>query len=421
MAPLAFDALLMEICYYVQLDRLVKELIVPLENQISSEQEKKQAVVVKKETREIQEIVGQKRRARTLEGTASTRSSASKEQMVAVFGTRRSKRVKVDVAPILYVPKVEEESWEASPHPTSGVVPRNSPLLDDSSTTDDTMAVMNGGNEDGENSTGSSQRDSAAVAAATMVHKARKGNQTFDERFNDLMAFKAEYGHCNVPKTRSSNNKYLSLGKWCSDIRVSYKAIKEGRIPLSYKLSKADIQRLENAGFEWNLSKRIPFDERLKDLIAFKAEYGHCNVPQTKPRNNKYLSLGPWCRNMRQSYKATKEGRSSGRKLSKAEIQRLENVGFEWKVSKRIPFDERLKDLIAFKAEYGHCNVPTKRSSNNKYFSLGRWCSDIRVSYTGKAIKEGRSPHCKLSKAEIQRLENAGFEWNLSKKVPFDE
>ena len=343
MAPLAFDALLMEICYYVQLDRLAKELIVPLENQIGSEQEKKQAVVVKKETQEIQEVVGQKRRARTLEDTAtSTRSSASKEQMVAVFGTRRSKRVKVDVAPILYVPKVEEESWEASPHPTSGVVPRNSPLLDDSSATDDTMAVMNGGNEDGENSTGSSQRDSAAVAAATMVHKARKGNQTFDERFNDLMAFKAEYGHCNVPKTRSSNNKYLSLGKWCSDIRVSYKAIKEGRIPLSYKLSKADIQRLENAGFEWNLSKRIPFDERLKDLIAFKAEYGHCNVP-------------------------------------------------------------------------------TKRSSNNKYFSLGRWCSDIRVSYTGKAIKEGRSPHCKLSKAEIQRLENAGFEWNLSKKVPFDE
>ena len=247
MAPLAFDALLMEICYYVQLDRLAKELIVPLENQIGSEQEKKQAVVVKKETQEIQEVVGQKRRARTLEDTAtSTRSSASKEQMVAVFGTRRSKRVKVDVAPILYVPKVEEESWEASPHPTSGVVPRNSPLLDDSSTTDDTMAVMNGGNEDGENSTGSSQRDSAAVAAATMVHKARKGKHTFDKRFNDLMAFKAEYA-----STRSRNNKHTSLGLWCSGIRRSYKAIKEGGISKHTRLSEADIQRLEKAGFEW--------------------------------------------------------------------------------------------------------------------------------------------------------------------------
>ena len=56
-----FNPLLMEICYHVQLDRLGKEFIVPLEKQISSEQEEKQ--VVQKET---QEIVGQKRRACTI-------------------------------------------------------------------------------------------------------------------------------------------------------------------------------------------------------------------------------------------------------------------------------------------------------------------------------------------------------------------
>ena len=100
----------MENCYCVQLDRLVKEFIVPLEKQISSEQEEKQVVEKEKET---QEIVGQKRRARSCTSTCSTTSSSSKEQMVAVGGTRRSKRVKV--APIRYVPVVEEESWEASP------------------------------------------------------------------------------------------------------------------------------------------------------------------------------------------------------------------------------------------------------------------------------------------------------------------
>jgi hypothetical protein len=105
-----FNTLLIEICYCVQLDRLVKEFVVPLEKKISIEQEEKQ--VAEKE-RESQEIVGQKRRARTCTGMSSTSSSASKEQMVAVGGTRRSKRVKV--APIRYVPVVEEESWEASP------------------------------------------------------------------------------------------------------------------------------------------------------------------------------------------------------------------------------------------------------------------------------------------------------------------
>jgi len=85
MTPLAariqYNTILMEIYYCVQLNRLVKEFIVPLETQISEEEEKQ---VVEKET---QEIDGQKRRACTCTGTSST-SSASKE-MVAAGGTRR--------------------------------------------------------------------------------------------------------------------------------------------------------------------------------------------------------------------------------------------------------------------------------------------------------------------------------------------
>ena len=59
---------------YVQLDRLVKEFIVPLEKQFSGEKGERQ--VVEKDT---QEIVGQKRRAHT--GTSST--SASKKMVAA--------------------------------------------------------------------------------------------------------------------------------------------------------------------------------------------------------------------------------------------------------------------------------------------------------------------------------------------------
>jgi hypothetical protein len=180
--------------YCVQRDRLVKEFIVPLEKQIRSEQEEKQ--VVENETREI---VGQKRRAR---GTGM--SSASKAEMVAVGGTRRSKRVKV--APTRYAPVVEEESWTTSPHASSGIVTtRNiaalapSPPLDESSATDETTA-MNGSNE---NVNISSSRRVSAVAAATRANKrSSKVNKTFNERLEDLMSFKAEFGHCNVPKTK---------------------------------------------------------------------------------------------------------------------------------------------------------------------------------------------------------------------------
>jgi hypothetical protein len=257
-----------------------------------------------------------------------------------------------------------------------------------------------------------SSRRVSAVAASTRVLKRRKVHKTFDERIKDLKSFKAEFGHCNVPQTTSRNNKYLSLGRWCRDMRMSYKSIKEGGIPLSYKLSKADMKRLENAGFELNLCKKFNFDERFKDLMAFKAEFGHCNVPQTPSSNNKYRSLGKWCSDIRRSYKDIQEGGIPRKyKLSKADMKRLENAGFEWNVCKKITFDERFKDLMTFKAKFGHCNVPCTPSSNNTHLSLGQWCSNMRQSY--KAIKKGGRLRCKLSKADIKRLEKAGFEWRL--------
>ena len=237
---------------------------------------------------------------------------------------------------------------------------------------------------------------------------------TFDERFKDhLMVFKAEFGHCNVPQTRSRNNKYLSLGVWRTHVRQSYKSIKEGGIPKCNKLSKADIQRLENVGFELSRGqKKCTFDERFEDLMAFKAEFGHCNVPQTRSRTNKYLSLGVWRTHVRQSYKSIKEGGiPKYNKLSKADIQRLENVGFEWSLRhNKCTFDE-----------FGHCNVPKTRSRTNKYLSLGVWYNHWRQSYI--TIKQGGIPNqYKLSKADIKRLENAGFEWSLGhKKCTFDE
>ena len=138
---------------------MVKEFIVPLEKQISSEQEEKQVV-----ENEPQEIVGQKRRART--GTSST--SASKEQMVAAGGTRRSKRVKV--APTRYVPVVEEESWTTSLNASSGVLIRDTTLA--ASPLDESGATA-----DGEISNEAADKDSSqrvlAVAAATRANTRR--------------------------------------------------------------------------------------------------------------------------------------------------------------------------------------------------------------------------------------------------------
>ena len=77
------------------------------------------------------------------------------------------------------------------------------------------------------------------------------------------------YDHCNVSGTGDD----ASLGQWCGELRVSYKQIQNNQPP-RMKLSNEQIQRLNDAGFEWCLRKGSKsFDERFIDLVAYKAKY----------------------------------------------------------------------------------------------------------------------------------------------------
>ena len=69
----------------------------------------------------------------------------------------------------------------------------------------------------------------------------------FNKRCRDLMAFKEKFGHCNVPLQYVDN---LSLGKWVSNMRYSYKRNQEGNKP-QHNLSLDRIERLEEIGFKW--------------------------------------------------------------------------------------------------------------------------------------------------------------------------
>ena len=148
--------------------------------------------------------------------------------------------------------------------------------------------------------------------------------KTFDERFNDLMAFKAKYGHCNV----SFTGEDASLANWCTQLRGSYKKMQNNQKPKS-KLSDEQIQRLNDAGFKWSLRKaNSGFDEHFNDLMAFKAKYGHCNVSQY----SEDASLGIWCVTVRGSYKKMQNNQKPKIKLSDEQIQHLNDAGFKFKV-----------------------------------------------------------------------------------------
>jgi SOS response regulatory protein OraA/RecX len=243
--------------------------------------------------------------------------------------------------------------------------------------------------------------------------KRRAPQQSFDDRLNDLMAFKAKYGHCDV----SQRGGDASLGKWCSQVRWSYKKIQSNQKPRKKnnkkpenKLSDEQIQRLIDAGFNWSLVRKVgsAFDERFNDLMAFKSKYGHCDVSQ----RGENASLGQWCIVLRVSYKKIQNNKKPENKLSDGQIQRLIDTGFNWSLVRKVgsAFDERFNDLMTFKAKYGHCDV----SQRGGDASLGKWCSQLRSSY--KKMENKKKPHTKLSDEQIQRLNDAGFKWSLQKE-----
>ena len=76
---------------------------------------------------------------------------------------------------------------------------------------------------------------------------------TFDKRYDELKAFEAKFGHCNVSHSQACSNKpYTSLARWCSQIRLSRKKqLDKGKKPMQLELSQAQIERLNALGFRW--------------------------------------------------------------------------------------------------------------------------------------------------------------------------
>ena len=134
-----------------------------------------------------------------------------------------------------------------------------------------------------------------------------------------------------------------------------------------------------------SLSRQSSWEQRFKELKAFKKRYGHCNVPSIYPPNP---ALGHWTRSVR---KAKKHGT-----LTKERVRRFDDLGFCWVLE--YSWDQRIKDLKAFKKKYGHCNVPSRYQPD---LALGHWVYWVRR----------KKKHCKLTEKKVRCLDALGFVW----------
>jgi hypothetical protein len=72
----------------------------------------------------------------------------------------------------------------------------------------------------------------------------------WDSRFEDLVLFKSEFGHCVVPQLYSNPK---GLGKWVSKQREQYKRLMDGK---SSFITQDRIEKLNGIGFSWSAKGR---------------------------------------------------------------------------------------------------------------------------------------------------------------------
>ena len=145
--------------------------------------------------------------------------------------------------------------------------------------------------------------------------------KSFEQRIEDLRAYKEKNRHVNVKKSEDK-----SLYGFCNHMRHARNNPEKSKA----LINDDRISSLDALGFDWAVkeqgAKKL-FDQRVDDLRVYKEEHGHVNV---KHREDK--SLYDFCGHIRRARNNPDAGR---RKLTAEDIASLDALGFNWSIKEQ--------------------------------------------------------------------------------------
>eukprot|EP00555_Chaetoceros_dichaeta_P010770 CAMPEP_0198264118 /NCGR_PEP_ID=MMETSP1447-20131203/14894_1 /TAXON_ID=420782 /ORGANISM="Chaetoceros dichaeta, Strain CCMP1751" /LENGTH=380 /DNA_ID=CAMNT_0043952965 /DNA_START=122 /DNA_END=1264 /DNA_ORIENTATION=+ len=247
---------------------------------------------------------------------------------------------------------------------------------------------------------------SSQKAPPTKTRKRGWVKKTWEERLEELKAYKAQNGDCNVPTLSKTNP---SLGHWVHDQRKQYRLYDSGK---QTSMTSVRVAKLEIIGFKWALQKHTcmkSWAERYAELAKYKDVHFNTNVPIRWKKNP---SLGQWVSTQRQEYGNFMAGKKSN--MTRSRIDTLNSIGFMWclrdttKMAPRKSWGMHFKALENFKLEHGHCDVRV-RSKQHPTGALGRWVEKQRSQFP--LFSEGKP--CKITEEQVNKLESLGFKWRV--------
>jgi hypothetical protein len=152
-------------------------------------------------------------------------------------------------------------------------------------------------------------------------------------------------------------------------------------------------------------AKKETWDMRFDELVAYKKAHGTFNT--TQKRGGKHNGLNQWIEYQRKKYKQNRE------RFDPQRLARLESISFPFvrKSEHFLTFDERLQQLLGYKAKTGHCNVPQDGKGAPK--GLGHFVLDQRKYFHQMRRVEGKKTP--LTQERIDKLNALGFQWTLKR------
>jgi hypothetical protein len=156
-------------------------------------------------------------------------------------------------------------------------------------------------------------------------HKEHIRDQRWRTRYEQLVQYQKQHGHCHVTVTDSNDGKAFS--DWIRDQR---------RLCRLGKLKPDRKHLLDQIGFVWSSSIWM---EKYQELVQFKEQHGHCTVPTNYKENPR---LASWVRSLRCDQLQGK--------LRADRKQLLDEIGFIWRKTpedhEKEKTQKRLHELI---------------------------------------------------------------------------
>ena len=137
----------------------------------------------------------------------------------------------------------------------------------------------------------------------------RHTQNTWEQSFQKLLAYKKEHGDVLVPQNYKTSDGF-GLGRWVNTQRGAGKRD---------TLSQDNKHQLEQVGFVWEVHST--WEQSFQKLLAYKKEHGDVLVPQNYNTSDGF-GLGQWVN--------TQRGAGKRGTLGQDKKHQLEQVGFVW-------------------------------------------------------------------------------------------